>query len=81
MLCYAILQNTMLSCNIPCYTIILYQFDSTRKRMSVMVEHQGKYLLLAKGADNVMKETRCTIVQRTVIYSNVLQYDNCSLIC
>eukprot|EP00425_Heterocapsa_triquetra_P006133 CAMPEP_0195158070 /NCGR_PEP_ID=MMETSP0448-20130528/185471_1 /TAXON_ID=66468 /ORGANISM="Heterocapsa triquestra, Strain CCMP 448" /LENGTH=1722 /DNA_ID=CAMNT_0040196865 /DNA_START=87 /DNA_END=5253 /DNA_ORIENTATION=+ len=31
-------------------------FDSTRKRMSVLVQHDKKYILLVKGADNVMLE-------------------------
>lgn len=34
-------------------------FDSNRKRMSVIVERDGVYSLMAKGADNVMME-RCT---------------------
>jgi len=33
-------------------------FDSTRKRMSVVVQYKGEYILLVKGADNVMLE-RC----------------------
>ena len=32
------------------------KFDSVRKRMSVVVKHGDKYLLLAKGADNMMME-------------------------
>lgn len=40
------------------YTVVaLNAFNSTRKRMSVIVQTEsGEYLLLAKGADNVMLE-------------------------
>lgn len=31
-----------------------FPFDSTRKRMSVVCEHQGKYYLMCKGADSIM---------------------------
>mmetsp|Transcript_100683 Transcript_100683/g.280417 ORF Transcript_100683/g.280417 Transcript_100683/m.280417 type:complete len:1445 (-) Transcript_100683:44-4378(-) len=34
------------------------QFDSTRKRMSVVVKFKEKYLLLCKGADNVMMDSK-----------------------
>ena len=36
--------------------LAINEFNSTRKRMSVLVKSQGKYILLAKGADNVMEE-------------------------
>ena len=36
--------------------LAINEFNSTRKRMSVLVKHQGKYILLSKGADNVMEE-------------------------
>ena len=36
--------------------LAINEFNSTRKRMSVLVKHKGKYILLAKGADNVMEE-------------------------
>lgn len=31
-----------------------FPFDSTRKRMTLIVRHQGKYLLMCKGADSIM---------------------------
>ena len=42
-----------------------FPFDSTRKRMSTITEHKGKYVLMCKGADSIMFP-RC-------------QYDNLSL--
>ncbi|WP_058301661.1 calcium-translocating P-type ATPase, SERCA-type [Gorillibacterium timonense] len=38
-----------------------FPFDSTRKRMSVLVEHQGGRLVLAKGAPDVLME-QCSYV-------------------
>ncbi len=32
-----------------------FEFDSTRKRMSVIVKHNGQYKLLIKGADNIIR--------------------------
>lgn len=32
-----------------------FPFDSTRKRMSVVIQKDGQYFLLTKGADNIMK--------------------------
>ena len=38
------------------YTVLKeFPFDSTRKRMSVIVKHGDKYELLTKGADNIME--------------------------
>jgi len=31
-----------------------FPFDSNRKRMSMIVSHNGKYYLMCKGADNIM---------------------------
>lgn len=31
-----------------------FPFDSTRKRMTLIVRYQGKYLLMCKGADSIM---------------------------
>jgi len=31
-----------------------FPFDSTRKRMSLIVKHAGKYFLMTKGADSIM---------------------------
>lgn len=44
--------------NIPqnCKTLIEFPFDSSRKRMSLIVEIDQKILLLCKGADSVMME-------------------------
>jgi len=37
------------------YEICLeFPFDSTRKRMSLVVRYQGQYILLCKGADSIM---------------------------
>lgn len=35
--------------------LIEFPFDSTRKRMSVVIKDGSKYALLTKGADNIMK--------------------------
>jgi magnesium-transporting ATPase (P-type) len=35
-------------------TLAQFPFDSDRKRMSLIVKHKGKYLLLSKGADTMM---------------------------
>lgn len=35
-------------------TLIEFPFDSSRKRMSVIVENNGKFILMSKGADSVM---------------------------
>lgn len=35
---------------------MLFPFDSDRKRMSVVIKHNGKYKLLIKGADNMILE-------------------------
>jgi len=32
-----------------------FEFDSARKRMSVIVKHNGVYKMLIKGADNIIK--------------------------
>jgi magnesium-transporting ATPase (P-type) len=31
-----------------------FPFDSTRKRMSLIIKHAGKYFLMTKGADSIM---------------------------
>ena len=31
-----------------------FPFDSDRKRMTLVVQFEGKYLLLCKGADSIM---------------------------
>ena len=31
-----------------------FTFDSDRKRMTLIVKHNGKYLLMCKGADSIM---------------------------
>ena len=31
-----------------------FPFDSDRKRMTLVVKHKGRYLLLCKGADSIM---------------------------
>jgi magnesium-transporting ATPase (P-type) len=31
-----------------------FPFDSDRKRMTLIVKHRGKYLLMCKGADSIM---------------------------
>ena len=31
-----------------------FPFDSDRKRMTLIVKHEGRYLLMTKGADSVM---------------------------
>ena len=31
-----------------------FPFDSDRKRMTLIVKHKGKYLLMCKGADSIM---------------------------
>jgi magnesium-transporting ATPase (P-type) len=36
-------------------------FDSTRKRMSLLVRFQGKILMMSKGADSILIP-RCTLV-------------------
>ena len=33
-----------------------FPFDSTRKRMSLLIETEGQYYLMTKGADNIMFE-------------------------
>ena len=48
----------------------ILEFTSTRKRMSVIVEDpNGKYLLLTKGADSIIKERlnidNCTYLSET----------------
>ena len=35
-------------------TIVEFPFDSTRKRMSLIIKHAGKYFLMTKGADSIM---------------------------
>ena len=39
-------------------TLIEFPFDSSRKRMSLIVENNNRYFLLTKGADSIMME-RC----------------------
>ncbi len=34
----------------------LFEFNSDRKRMSIIIRHEGKIKLLIKGADNMIKE-------------------------
>ena len=41
-------------------TLIEFPFDSSRKRMSMLVECNNRYFLLCKGADSVMME-RCDV--------------------
>ncbi|MFO0118382.1 MAG: hypothetical protein ACK521_12495 [bacterium] len=36
-------------------------FDSTRKRMSLLVRFQGKILMMSKGADSILIP-RCSLV-------------------
>ncbi|EGR32202.1 phospholipid-translocating p-type flippase family protein, putative [Ichthyophthirius multifiliis] len=36
--------------------LYIFQFDSTRKRMSVIVNDQGVYKMYIKGADNIIKQ-------------------------
>ncbi len=31
-----------------------FPFDSTRKRMSLVVEFEGQYILMTKGADSIV---------------------------
>ena len=31
-----------------------FPFDSDRKRMTLIVKHQGRYILMCKGADSIM---------------------------
>lgn len=39
------------------------EFTSTRKRMSVLVRQDNQYILMAKGADNVMFERILSVPQ------------------
>lgn len=41
-------------------THVEFPFDSSRKRMSVIVEHKGKFYLMTKGADSIMLP-RCNV--------------------
>lgn len=36
--------------------LLLFPFNSDRKRMSVIVRHEGKIKLFIKGADNMILE-------------------------
>jgi len=31
-----------------------FPFDSDRKRMTLIVKHRGKYIVMTKGADSIM---------------------------
>ncbi len=35
--------------------IFMFEFDSDRKRMSILIKHNGKYKLFIKGADSAIK--------------------------
>jgi len=50
------------------------KFDSTRKRMSVVVEHEGKYLLLVKGADNVMLDPERSAGDQTKLKEQLKEF-------
>lgn len=46
-------------------THVEFPFDSSRKRMSVIVEHKNKYYLMTKGADSIMLP-RCQAREETI---------------
>lgn len=34
----------------------MFEFNSVRKRMSIIIKDEGKYKMYIKGADNVIKK-------------------------
>ncbi len=50
-------------------TLIEFPFDSSRKRMSVIVENEGRYFIMTKGADSIMIP-RCNLNEEE---KNILQ--------
>ena len=50
-------------------------FDSTRKRMSVIVQHKDEVIVLSKGADNVMLDRAIDFTDGKILffyYNNLL---------
>lgn len=56
-------------------------FDSTRKKSSAVIEHQNHFLILVKGADNVIWESLCSGGQpfEDFIAKKLLDYSNLGL--
>ena len=54
-------------------TLIEFPFDSSRKRMSLIVENKNKYFLMTKGADSVMMD-RC--ITPSLIMSQLVKHLN-----